>query len=239
MAMTCGRLRPARCSSSTALSRIAESLPPGVDDREAASSCRRRTAARSAWTARACIQSTLPLQRVDFAVVADVAERVGQLPGRERVGGEALVHQAQRADRVRVGQLAVEVGDLRRQQQSLVDDGARRERRDVEEALVAACPEAATSASARLRTTYSLRSSASWSMPGRAPDEDLLDVGLRGARDAADGVGVDRACRASPARSSPSSRTIRSRMPSHDQALLRLDRQEDHADAVLARAAAA
>ena len=76
-------------------------------------------------------------------------------------------------------------------------------------------------------------------MPGARRDEDLLDVGLRGARDAADGVGRRPACRASRARVSPSSRTMRSRMPSHVQALVPLHRQEDHADAVLARRRAA
>ncbi len=33
-------------------------------------------------------------QGVDLAVVGDVAERMGKLPGGEGIGGEALVHQA-------------------------------------------------------------------------------------------------------------------------------------------------
>ena len=65
------------------------------------------------------------LQRVDLAVVAEVAERVRELPGGEGVGREALVHQAQRAHRVVIRELVVEVRDLRRQQQPFVDDDAR------------------------------------------------------------------------------------------------------------------
>ncbi len=46
------------------------------------------------------------------------------------------MHQAERADHFGIAQLRVEVGDLRRQQQSLVDDGAGGERGNVEEALL-------------------------------------------------------------------------------------------------------
>ena len=59
-----------------------------------------------------------------------------QLPGGKRVGGEALVHQAERADHFGIAQLGIEVGDLRRQQQSFIYDGAGGERRNVEEALL-------------------------------------------------------------------------------------------------------
>ena len=77
---------------------------------------------------------------VDFAVVGDVAERMRQLPGGKRVGREALVHQAERAGHVGVGQLVVEVRDLRREQQAFIDDGARRERGNVEHRRGSACP---------------------------------------------------------------------------------------------------
>ena len=46
------------------------------------------------------------------------------------------MHQAQRAGDERIGQLEVELRDLRRQQQAFVDDGAGGERRDVEVVLV-------------------------------------------------------------------------------------------------------
>ena len=71
-------------------------------------------------------------------------------------------------------------------------------------------------------------------MPLAAPDEDLLDVGLRSARHAADGRAVDG--RVAPAEHGEP-------LFAHDaledafalQAVVRLHRQEDHADAVLAR----
>jgi len=68
---------------------------------------------------------------VDFAVVGDVAERLRQIPLRESVGGEALMHQRQRRDGARVGEVGVIDAHLRREQQPLVADGARRERSGV------------------------------------------------------------------------------------------------------------
>ncbi len=68
------------------------------------------------------------LDRVDFAVVRNHAVRVGQRPGREGVGREALVDQRQRRHRARVGQVAVVAADLVGQQQALVDHGAHRGR---------------------------------------------------------------------------------------------------------------
>jgi hypothetical protein len=73
---------------------------------------------------------------VDFAVVRDVAVGVGQLPTGKRVGGEALVNQAERAGDQGIGQLEVELLNLRGQHQALVDDGAAGERGNVEGLLV-------------------------------------------------------------------------------------------------------
>ena len=75
--------------------------------------------------------------RIDLAVVADVAVRMGELPGGKSIGRETLVHHAQRAARLRIGKLAVKIRDLRREQQSLIHDGARRHGRDVEKRLLA------------------------------------------------------------------------------------------------------
>ena len=61
---------------------------------------------------RACIQLTFPRQRVDFAVMADVAIGMRQMPTGKRIGREALVHQAKRADHIGIGQLIVEIRDL-------------------------------------------------------------------------------------------------------------------------------
>ncbi|EHJ61206.1 hypothetical protein NSU_1794 [Novosphingobium pentaromativorans US6-1] len=70
--------------------------------------------------------------RVDLAVVRHEAERVCQLPAREGVGREALVHEAERGDEVRIAQVVVERADLGGEQQALVDDRAAREARHVE-----------------------------------------------------------------------------------------------------------
>ena len=70
-------------------------------------------------------------QRVDFAVVRQEAERMGQVPGRKRVRAVALMHQGQRRDEPLVGQVGIEPLDLIGQQQALVDDHARRQRADI------------------------------------------------------------------------------------------------------------
>ena len=69
---------------------------------------------------------------VDFAVVGDVAVRVGELPAGEGVGGEALVDKRERAGDEGIGQLEVKLFNLGREHQALVDDGAAGERRNVE-----------------------------------------------------------------------------------------------------------
>src|SRR5438874_8091069 len=53
-------------------------------------------------------------QGVDLAVVADHAERVRQVPGREGVRGETLVHQRERGFDARVLQVLVVLADLDR-----------------------------------------------------------------------------------------------------------------------------
>ena len=67
-------------------------------------------------------------QRVDLAVVRDHAIGVGQTPGRERIGGEALVDERERADEARVRQILVIAAELADEHHALVDDRARRHR---------------------------------------------------------------------------------------------------------------
>ena len=71
-------------------------------------------------------------ERVDLTVVRDIAIRMRPLPAWKRVGGETLMHQAQGAGHLGIGKLLVEIRDLRGQQQAFVNDGAARERRNVE-----------------------------------------------------------------------------------------------------------
>lgn len=61
---------------------------------------------------------------VDLAVVGDAAERMRQRPRREGVGGEARMHQTERALDARVLQVDVELPQLRGRQHALVDEGA-------------------------------------------------------------------------------------------------------------------
>src|SRR6266496_398808 len=52
-------------------------------------------------------------KRVDLSVMGDISVRMSTLPTGKRIRREALVHEADRADRVGIGQLAVKVGNLR------------------------------------------------------------------------------------------------------------------------------
>ena len=71
------------------------------------------------------------LDRVDLAVVRDCAEGVREFPGGERVRRIALVDDRERRDEVRVGEIGIELLYLRREEQSLVDDRARRAGADI------------------------------------------------------------------------------------------------------------
>ncbi len=62
-------------------------------------------------------------QGIDLAVVGDHAERVGQVPGREGVGGKALVHQGQRGDHALILQVMVEGVHLVGQQHTFINNG--------------------------------------------------------------------------------------------------------------------
>ena len=69
---------------------------------------------------------------VDLAVVGDEAERVGQRPGRERVGGEPAVHDRDRADTSFVAEIRKVLRQLHCRQHALVGDGPAGQRREVD-----------------------------------------------------------------------------------------------------------
>ena len=72
------------------------------------------------------------LQRVDLAVVAHHAERLRALPGGEGVRAVALMEDRDGGLELRVAQIRIEVGQLRRDEEPFVDDGFGREGRNVE-----------------------------------------------------------------------------------------------------------
>ena len=71
-------------------------------------------------------------QRVDLAVVGHVAVGVRQWPARERVGGEARVHEGEPGFEAGVTQVGEELAQLLGRQHALVDDRPGRQRREVE-----------------------------------------------------------------------------------------------------------
>ena len=100
------------------------------------------------------------------------------------------MHQAERAGHVGIAQLGIEVGDLRRQQQAFVYDGAAREGRHVEEALLGQIRLGNFVFGALAdQVQFALELVLIHSLA--AADENLLDVGLAVARFAADGGAID------------------------------------------------
>jgi hypothetical protein len=74
-------------------------------------------------------------QRVDFAVVRDVAVRVRPLPTRESVRGEPRMHQRQRTLHVRVLKIGEILPDLHGHQHSFIHDRPRRQTRRIPELI--------------------------------------------------------------------------------------------------------
>ena len=77
----------------------------------------------------------VPAQRVDFAVVRDVAVRMRTLPARERVCGKTRVHERERALHVRVRKVEKIRADLLRHQHPFVHQRAAREARRIPERI--------------------------------------------------------------------------------------------------------
>ena len=67
-------------------------------------------------------------QRIDLAVMRDHAIRMRQRPGRESVGGEALMHQRQRALEIRIVQIGIIGAELVGEEHAFVDHRAARDR---------------------------------------------------------------------------------------------------------------
>ena len=129
--------------------------------------------------------------RVDLAVVGDHPERVGELPARERVRGEARVHERERGLRARVLQVGVVAEQLRAGQHALVDDRAAAEARDHELRAGGELGHAADHVELALERVLVARE-----LVGGGHDE-LLDVRRVEVGRDADVVLVDRARRAS------------------------------------------
>ena len=80
----------------------------------------------------ACVHPVdIATQRVDLAVVRYIAVGMSPLPTWKGVRGKPLVHKAQRAHNIGIGQFAIEVRDLLREQEPFVDDRPAGERWNV------------------------------------------------------------------------------------------------------------
>ena len=142
-----GVARPARTSSSTAASSLPESESPVEHGPEQV-----LVAEADGLGAQLAPAAHAPLvapQGVDLAVVAQGAEGLGPLPGRQGVGREPLVEDGERSGEALVVQVEVEVGQGVGGGEALVDHGAERARRDVGAVVAPRCAGAAGRRAAR------------------------------------------------------------------------------------------
>ena len=128
------------------------------------------------------------MQRVDFAVMGEHSEGLGQPPRREGVGAVALMIDDETADEALVVQVRVEDGQILGQEHALVDQAAARKGAEIElgdlrgDGLLLDLP--ADDVQVALISGVI--------MAGRVPDQDLFDLGRGGAGLVADDGGVDR-----------------------------------------------
>src|SRR6266849_7162997 len=154
------------------------------------------------------------------------------LPTWKRVGGKALVHQTHRAGYVGIGKLLVKIGDLRCEQQTLINNGAARKRGNVEHTRIFDAGDCHLTLGA-LAHHVELPLECVFIGERTTSYKDLLDVRLRTSRDAANG-GTE-ARRIPPAE-------YRQSLLAHEalqnsfalQPLMFLHRQERHAYAISA-----
>src|SRR5579864_517288 len=121
------------------------------------------------------------------------------LPAWKRIGRKTLVYQAQGTFRIRVREFAIKIGDLRSEQQALVNDRSTGKGRNVEHSRVfdAGLPDLILRP---LAHHIELALEGVFIHFGCTAHKNLLDVRLRSARHSADCGSVDRSV--SPAQQS-------------------------------------
>src|SRR5579872_5340524 len=110
---------------------------------------------------------------------------MGALPAWKSIGREALVHEAECADHLGIGEFAIEAGELRGQNQTLVNNRATRKRRNVKRGRIFDVGVAYFVLRA-LAHEIKLALECVFVEIGRASYKNLLDVWLRSPRHAAD-----------------------------------------------------
>ncbi len=130
MLIASGSERPLRSKSSSVFVKNLRVRPAGGADREDLFHI--VAVARVGQHAFARVHPIeVSLERVDLAVVRNKAKRVSQVPSREGIGAVTLVDKCQRGDHALVSQVGIIFEDLRREQQTLVNQRLARQRTDV------------------------------------------------------------------------------------------------------------
>ena len=173
-------------------------------------------------------------QRVDLAVMRDHAVGMRQRPGRERVGGETLVNERERALEIRVVQVGIVGRELVGEEHALVDHRAARDRHRI---VVRAAPFALAVENAGNRLAQDVEAALEFILRGdlrAARDEHLLVHRLGRLHRFAERRIVGR--HVAPAENLHSVPRGERRVDVHDlRSPGRIVRHEQHADGVVAR----
>ena len=134
MRMACMGSRPPASSTSSMLSSDWESEP--VRDTSGRMSPKSGKQRRFEQRTARHRPAAVALHGVDLAVVRQVPIRMRKPPLRQGVGGKALVKYHHRGFHARILEIGIELRQKLRHDHALVDDGAGRERRQVENRIV-------------------------------------------------------------------------------------------------------
>ncbi len=127
---------------------------------------------------------TVASDSVDFAVVGEITEWLGQRPARAGVGGEALVEDADGRLHADVGEIQIEARQVHRHAQPFVDGDQVGEADHVEVVVVDALFDAAAhDIEAALKILVD--------PAGRGVDKDLFNTGQGSLGDGAEHIGID------------------------------------------------
>ena len=129
--IACGNERPLSTSNSRQLSNMAESLPSVLNDREDFFQIVAEQLGFEHALARVH-PIDIAAQRVDLAVVDQIAIRMRAFPTRESVGAETRVDQRERGFHQRIGKIGIKRRYLARRQHAFVDERPAGQARNVE-----------------------------------------------------------------------------------------------------------
>ena len=132
--MACMGSRPPASNTSSMLSSDCESEP--VSDTSGRMSLKSGSSGELNKRTARHRPAAVALHGIDLAVVREIPVRMRQAPLRQGVGGKALMENHHRGLHPRILEIRIELHQKLRHHHALVDDGAGRQRRDIEDRIL-------------------------------------------------------------------------------------------------------